>query len=85
MFKIESLREEEAKTLSLSENLFHEALKYKPESRARFHVKNNKGEDSDVLAQMRKEFGKSMAALSQHRISVSDLKDGQIIGRCSNV
>ncbi len=49
MFKIESLREEEVKTLSLSENLFHEALKYKPESKARFHVKNDKGEDFDIV------------------------------------
>lgn len=50
MFKIEILRaEEEVKTLNLSENLFHEALKYKPESKARFHVKNNKGEDFDIV------------------------------------
>ena len=49
MFKIESLREEEAKTLSLSENLFHEALKCNPESKARFHVKNDKGEDFDIV------------------------------------
>ena len=49
MFKIESLREEEAKTLSLSENLFHEALKCNPESKARFHVINDKGEDFDIV------------------------------------
>ena len=50
MFKIETLRaEEEAKTLNLSENLFHEALKDKPESKARFHVKNDKGEDFDIV------------------------------------
>ncbi|MCR5542629.1 MAG: hypothetical protein K6F55_00645 [Eubacterium sp.] len=50
MFKIETLRaEEEAKTLNLSEKLFHEALKYKPESKARFHVKNDKGEDFDIV------------------------------------
>lgn len=50
MFKIEALRaEEEAKTLNLSENLFHEALKYKPESKARFHVKNDRGGDFDIV------------------------------------
>ena len=50
MFKIEALRaEEEAKTLNLSENLFHEALKFKPESKARFHVKNDRGGDFDIV------------------------------------
>ena len=50
MFKIETLRtDEEAKTLKLSENLFHEALKDKPESKARYHVKNDKGEDFDLV------------------------------------
>ena len=50
MFKIETLRaEEEAKTLNLSENLFHVALEYKPESKNRFHVKNDKGEDFDIV------------------------------------
>ena len=50
MFKIEALRaEEEAKTLNLSENLFHEALKFKPESKDRFHVKNDRGGDFDIV------------------------------------
>ena len=50
MFKIETLRADvEAKTLKLSENLFHEALKIKPESKDRFHVKNDKGEDFDIV------------------------------------
>lgn len=48
MFKIEALRaEEEARTLTLSDNLFHEALQSNPESKARFHVKNNKGRLSE--------------------------------------
>ena len=50
MFKIETLRaDEEAKTLKLSEKLFHEALKDTPESKARFHVKNDRGEDFDIV------------------------------------
>ena len=50
MFKIESLKaDEDARILSLSENLFHEALQYMPESKARFHVKNDKGEDFDIV------------------------------------
>ena len=50
MFKIESLKaDEDARILRLSENLFHEALQYKPESKARFHVKNDKGEDFDIV------------------------------------
>ncbi|MBR3039288.1 MAG: hypothetical protein IKI20_01340 [Lachnospiraceae bacterium] len=50
MFKIETFRaDEEAKTLKLSENLFHEALQNEPESKARFHVKNDKGEDFDLV------------------------------------
>ena len=50
MFKIETLRaDEEAKTLKLSEYLFHEALKDTPESKARFHVKNDRGEDFDIV------------------------------------
>ena len=50
MFKIETLRaDDDVKTLNLSENLFHEALKYKPESKDRFHVKNDKGEDFDIV------------------------------------
>ena len=36
-------------------------------------------EDADILKQMRKEFGKSMVALSQERFSASTLKQGQII------
>ena len=50
MFKIETLRaDEEAKTLRLTENLFHEALQNKPESKERFHVKNEKGEAFDLV------------------------------------
>ena len=50
MFKIETLRADvEAKTLKLSEDLFHEVLKIKPESKDRFHVKNDKGEDFDIV------------------------------------
>ena len=36
-------------------------------------------EDKDILDQMRSEFGRSMAALSQERISTDDLKKGQVI------
>ena len=40
MFKIETLTtDEEARTLTLSEQLFHEALADSPESKARYHVK----------------------------------------------
>ena len=50
MYKIENLRaEEDAKTLILSDNLFHEALESKPESKSRFHVKNDRGEDFDIV------------------------------------
>ena len=50
MFKIENVSEyEEAKTLNLSDNLFHEALETNPESKARFHVKNDRGEDFDIV------------------------------------
>ncbi|MCR4745773.1 MAG: hypothetical protein K5894_11180, partial [Lachnospiraceae bacterium] len=50
MFKIENLTtDEEVKTLTLSDRLFHEALEYCPESKARFHVKNDKGEDFDIV------------------------------------
>ncbi|MBR4173925.1 MAG: hypothetical protein IKR56_01130 [Lachnospiraceae bacterium] len=50
MFKIENLRnDEDAKTLVLSDRLFHEALKGNPESKERFHVKNDKGEDFDIV------------------------------------
>lgn len=36
-------------------------------------------EDADILAKMRAEFGRKMVALAQKRITVSHLKDGQII------
>ncbi len=50
MFKIESVRaDEEAKTLVLSDSLFHDALKDEPASKARYHVKNDKGEDFDIV------------------------------------
>ncbi|MBQ6780031.1 MAG: hypothetical protein IJP62_02245 [Treponema sp.] len=45
MFKIENFNpEEEAKTLNLSDRLFHEALSEEPESKTRFHVKNGRGD-----------------------------------------
>ena len=50
MFKIESIKiDEDAGTLRLSDRLFHEALESPPESKARFHVKNDKGEDFDIV------------------------------------
>ena len=50
MFRIEALNSEiEAKELSLSDHLFHEALRLQPESKTRFHVKNDKGEDFDIV------------------------------------
>ena len=36
-------------------------------------------EDSDILAQMKKEFGRDMIALAQERLSVTNLRQGQII------
>ncbi|MBQ9437525.1 MAG: hypothetical protein IJU50_04265 [Lachnospiraceae bacterium] len=36
-------------------------------------------EDADILAAMRKEFGRKVVALSQQRLSVKNLRDGQII------
>ena len=50
MFKIEKYDPEiEAKTLKLSDRLFHEALKEELESKIRFHVANDKGEDFDIV------------------------------------
>ena len=50
MFKLETFNPEaEAKTLRLSDQLFHEALKEIPQSMARFHVKNERGEDFDIV------------------------------------
>lgn len=50
MFKLEPLNTGiEAKTLPLSDRLFHEALREAPESAARFHVKNDRGEDFDIV------------------------------------
>ena len=50
MFKLEPLNSEiEAKTLPLSERIFHEALREAPESAARFHIKNDRGEDFDIV------------------------------------
>ena len=50
MFKIEKYDPEtEAKTLKLSDQLFHEALKEELESKTRFHVANDKGEDFDIV------------------------------------
>ena len=49
MFKLEPFNPEaEAKTLKLSDQLFHEALKEIPQSMARFHVTNDRGEDFDI-------------------------------------
>ena len=36
-------------------------------------------EDSDILAKMKKEFGRDMIALAQERLSVRNLRQGQII------
>ncbi|MBQ3304096.1 MAG: hypothetical protein IJH03_06095, partial [Clostridia bacterium] len=36
-------------------------------------------EDSDILARMKKEFGRAMIALAQERLSVKNLREGQII------
>lgn len=50
MFKLEEFNPEaEAKTLKLNDRLFHEALKEELESKTRFHVKNDKGEDFDIV------------------------------------
>ena len=50
MFKIEAYDSEtDVKTLKLNDQLFHEALKEKPESRTRFHVLNEKGEGFDIV------------------------------------
>ena len=50
MFKIEAFdTEADAKTLRLNDQLFHEALKEEPESKRRFHVTNDKGEDFDIV------------------------------------
>ena len=50
MFRLEPWNPDiEAKTLRLQEQLFHEALKEAPESKARFHVSNDRGEDFDIV------------------------------------
>lgn len=50
MFKIEALNQEiEAKALKLSDRLFHEALREEPESKSRFHVLNDRGDDFDIV------------------------------------
>ncbi|MCR4685181.1 MAG: hypothetical protein K5649_06895, partial [Lachnospiraceae bacterium] len=50
MFKIEAYAQTEScPTLTLSSNLFHEALKQNPASLARFHVQNPKGDDFDIV------------------------------------
>ena len=50
MFKLEAFDPEaEAKTLKLSEKLFHEALQEELQSKLRFHVKNDRGEDFDIV------------------------------------
>ncbi len=50
MFKIEAYEQTKSHpTLTLSPNLFHEALKQNPASLARFHVQNPKGGDFDIV------------------------------------
>ncbi len=50
MFTIEALQPEViADTLKLNDKLFHKALKRKPQSKERFHVRNPKGEDFDIV------------------------------------
>ena len=50
MFKIENFNpEEDAKTLQLTDQLFHVALKEELASKTRFHVKNDRGEDFDIV------------------------------------
>ncbi len=50
MFKIENrIIDEEARTLTLTDRLFHEALGYNLKSKTRFHIKNSKGEDFDIV------------------------------------
>ena len=50
MFRIETLNPEiEAKTLILNDQLFHEALRQEPESKACFHVQNDRGDDFDIV------------------------------------
>ena len=50
MFKIESFNvDAEARTFEMSDSVFHEALKTDPVSKERFHVKNPKGEDFDIV------------------------------------
>ncbi len=50
MFRIEEYDSTvNCRTLELSPNLFHEALKEAPKSRSRFHVKNRNGDDFDIV------------------------------------
>ena len=50
MFKLEPMNPDiDAKILPFSDRLFHEALREEPESGARFHVKNERGEDFDIV------------------------------------
>ena len=50
MFKLESPDHKvKAKTLCLSEMLFHDALREAPQSMERFHVRNDRGEDFDII------------------------------------
>lgn len=50
MFRIEDYdHTAECRMLALSSNLFHEALKEVPDSMSRFHVKNPKGDDFDIV------------------------------------
>ena len=50
MFKIEESHPEMiAINLDLSDNVFHNALLFRPDSKERFHIRNNKGEDFDIV------------------------------------
>lgn len=50
MFKLDQfLPDVEGVTLTLTDDLFHNALSYEPVSMDRFHVKNDKGEDFDIV------------------------------------
>lgn len=50
MFRIEEYDNTvQCKTLELSQELFHEALREVPESRSRYHVNNPEGDDLDIV------------------------------------
>ena len=50
MYRIEDYdRTAKCRTLELSPDLFHEALREAPKSMSRFHVKNLNGDDFDIV------------------------------------